>query len=157
MEEKHINNKDSEYFIDKFGRKIKNNLKPIEKGQKLSSSTKEKIGAGIREAWKKKRAKQQFSDIVREVASNPELYEKAVKKKPEWVESISELGITDPMAIMAAAQIIRAMTGDTRAFDAVRKAGWGEDINISGDMNIFNGGKVEIEVVNPKHKIDDIP
>ena len=147
-----VNNKNSEFFIDKHGRKIKNNLKPIEKGQKLSEETRQRIGDGIREAWKKKRAKQQFSDIVREVASNPELYDKAVKKKPEWADAISEMGITDPMAIMAAAQIIRAMTGDTRAFDAVRKAGWGEDINISGDMNIFNGGKVEIEIVKSKHK-----
>ena len=147
-----VNNKNSEFFIDKHGRKIKNNLKPIEKGQKLSEETRQRIGDGIRESWKKKRAKQQFSDIVREVASNPELYDKAVKKKPEWADAISETGITDPMAIMAAAQIIRAMTGDTRAFDAVRKAGWGEDINISGDMNIFNGGKVEIEIVKSKHK-----
>lgn len=147
-----VNNKNSEFFIDKFGRKIRNNLKPIEKGQKLSEETRQRIGDGIREAWKKKRAKQQFSDIVREVAANPELYEKAVKKKPEWVETISEMGITDPMAVMVAVQILKAISGDTRAFDAVRKAGWGEDINISGDMNIFNGGKVEIEIIKSKHK-----
>lgn len=147
-----VNNKNSEFFIDKHGRKIRNNLKPIEKGQKLSEETRQRIGDGIRESWKKKRAKQQFSDIVREVAANPELYEKAVKKKPEWVETISEMGITDPMAVMVAVQILKAISGDTRAFDAVRKAGWGEDINISGDMNIFNGGKVEIEIVKSKLK-----
>ena len=147
-----VNNKDSEFFIDKHGRKIKNNLKPIEEGQKLPEETRQRIGDGIREAWKKKRAKQQFSDIVREVAANPELYEKAVKKKPEWADAISEMGTTDPMAVMVAVQVLKAVSGDTRAFDAVRKAGWGEDINISGDMNIFNGGKVEIEIVKPKHK-----
>lgn len=97
-----------------------------------------------------------MSEIIREVLSNPDVMESIIKgtgqKPPYWDMLPERTGLT----AIVIAQMLKAMGGDTAAFSALSKYGFGEKIQID-TSDFYNAKSIDIHVVDtPKFLEDEI-
>ncbi len=95
-----------------------------------------------------------LSETIREILGNEELLETIMSKsdkKPIYWDSLPKK--TGAAAIVVA-QLLKAMGGDTNAFSALSRYGFGEKVQMSVS-DFYRTNKLEIEVVNPEQIGDD--
>lgn len=72
-----------------------------------------------------------LSTIVQEILSDEELFEKILsttKNKPGWLDHIPNKNAANAIVT---AMTVRAMSGDHRAAEWIRRTGWGEKLDLT--------------------------
>ena len=92
-----------------------------------------------------------MSETIREIVSDPKLMEaiiKAAESDPEFKKPIYWDALTEKNGIsaMVIAQMLKAMGGDTPAFVALSKYGFGEKVQMEVS-DFYRADRIEIEVV----------
>lgn len=77
-----------------------------------------------------------LSTLIQNLLGDPVLADKIFKKKPAWFEVLPEKNGAEAMV---GAVLARAMDGDARSFDVLRRAGY-------GDKLAFIGGDGDVEL-----------
>lgn len=90
-----------------------------------------------------------MSEAIREVLADPEVMKAIMKntdkKPPYWDMMPTKNGIT----AIVIAQMLKAMGGDTAAFTALSKFGFGEKVQMEVS-DFYRTGAIEISIVQPK-------
>ena len=71
-----------------------------------------------------------LSTIVHRVLGDEKLLNKAYNRKPEWLASLPDKNLAFAMVM---AMAMKAASGDEKAFTALRKAGYGDKLDLSAD------------------------
>ena len=89
--------------------------------------------------------------IVREILNDDELIDKVVANQPEyWGRLPSKSG----GYIIATVMMVKAMGGDIRAAEWIRKTGFGDKVLLESDNGFFQKSEFTIQVV-PSKQLDD--
>lgn len=95
--------------------------------------------------------------IVREILNDEEIVDLVVSNQPEWWEKLKTKGIPkNPGYIISTVQTIKAMGGDAKAADWIRKTGWGDKVMLESEDGFFQKSEFTIQVVPPKHLEESI-
>lgn len=88
-----------------------------------------------------------LSTVVKDLMADPKLMDKIIKKKPDWWPKVKNKRAAD---ITTIAMIASATGGDHRAYNALRKAGWGDKLDLrSGDRPIKQVAIFQMTVAPP--------
>lgn len=149
-------------------------LTPRERGLKSLLENKYKKGHKFTKAEIKKRSETQarkraerkskriFADSVKKVLGNEHLVDLMLKNKPDWMQALEyELDedgkmLIDPIDVMTAVQVAKALQGNTKAYEALRKSGWGDQLTIDLSASVFSSQGIDIEVVDTKRNDDAV-
>lgn len=132
------------------------NLVPFKKGHKLTKEQRKKQAESLSKTLAEKKSKRIFADSVKKVLGNERLVDLMLNKKPEWMKALEyELDkdgkmLIDPIDVMTAVQVAKALQGNTKAYEALRKSGWGDQLTIDLSASVFSSQGIDIEVVDPK-------
>jgi len=85
--------------------------------------------------------------IIREVLDDDELVDKVVQNQPEWW---GRLPVKNAGYIMSTVMTIKAMGGDIKAAEWVRKTGFGDKVMLESDNGFFERDSFTIQVVPAK-------
>jgi hypothetical protein len=72
-----------------------------------------------------------MSTLVKKLLDDPELADKVITKKPSWWDNLPNKNLGEAVAI---AMAIAAINGESRAANWIRKTGWGDKLNVEGDI-----------------------
>ena len=90
--------------------------------------------------------------IVREILNDDEIVDLVVSNQPEWWEKLKTKGIPkNPGYIISTVQTIKAMGGDAKAADWIRKTGWGDKVMLENDDGFFSKTNFTIQVLPSEH------
>lgn len=89
--------------------------------------------------------------IIREILDDDELVDKVVQNQPDWW---SRLPVKNAGYIMSTVMTIKAMGGDIKAAEWVRKTGFGDKVMLESDTGFFQRDTFTIQVV-PSKQLDD--
>lgn len=109
---------------------------------------KEISGRGAATSRKRKKELRDWSVKVRELLADPEIAQLMLnqKKLPTWLNVLEEPTAGD---IIVATLMAKAMTGDVRAVEELRKMGFGDKVTIDAGESFFNRDTLKLEIVNP--------
>lgn len=128
----------------------------FKKGHKLTKEQRKKQSESLSKTLAEKKSKRIFADSVKKVLGNERLVDLMLNKKPEWMKALEyELDkdgkmLIDPIDVMTAVQVAKALQGNTKAYEALRKSGWGDQLTIDLSASVFSSQGIDIEVVDPK-------
>lgn len=89
--------------------------------------------------------------IVREILDDDELVDKVIANQPEyWGRLPSKNG----SYIISTVMMVKAMGGDIRAAEWIRKTGFGDKVQLDTDQGFFGKSEFTIQVV-PSKQLDD--
>ena len=98
---------------------------------------------------KDKKTAAMMSEAIREILSDEEMMknimDSSTKKPIYWDMLPKKNGVT----AIVVAQMLKAMAGDTSAFTALSRFGFGEKVQMEVS-DFYRANKIDIEVVNPK-------
>lgn len=98
-----------------------------------------------------KRKPKNLDKILREILDDDELVDKVVQNQPDWW---SRLPVKNAGYIMSTVMTIKAMGGDIKAAEWVRKTGFGDKVTLESDDGFFAKESFTIQVV-PSKQLDD--
>lgn len=91
--------------------------------------------------------------IVREILSDDSLVDKVIANQPEYW---NKLPAKNGGYILATVMMVKAMGGDIKAADWIRKTGYGDKVLLESDTGFFQKSDFTIQVLPSKHKELDI-
>ena len=118
-----------------------NNLKKFEPGDKR-----------INRAGRPKGVKS-WGTIVQTMLADEALLDKLVKNKPSYWNDLEQKNAAN---LIVATMLVKAMSGDQKAADWLRKTGFGDKLVHELEDGFFEKQKLTIEIVQPKHDTSDI-
>lgn len=98
---------------------------------------------------KDKKTAAMMSETIREVLSDEDMMKAIMKnstKKPVYWDMLPK---KDGITAMVVAQMLKAMGGDTSAFTALSRFGFGEKVQMEVS-DFYRANKIDIEIVNPQ-------
>ena len=98
---------------------------------------------------KDKKTAAMMSETIRELLSDEDLMNNVMSqtdKKPIYWNALTK---KDGISAIVMAQLIKAMGGDTTAFTALARYGFGEKVQMSVS-DFYRDNKIEIEIANPE-------
>ena len=98
---------------------------------------------------KDKKTAAMMSEAIRDILSDPELMQAIMDnstKKPVYWDMLPK---KDGITAIVVAQMLKAMAGDTSAFTALSKFGFGEKVQMEVS-DFYRANKIDIQVVNPE-------
>ena len=133
-------------------------LKNLEKARAAQKEKREKAkaekeaGIYVAPVVKPKRPRN-LDKIVREILSDDDLIDKVVANQPEyWQRLPSKSG----GYIIATVMMVKAMGGDIKAAEWIRKTGFGDKVLLESDNGFFQKSEFTIQVVPSQHLDDGI-
>lgn len=89
-----------------------------------------------------------WSVKVRELLGDPEIAQLMLnqKKLPKWLNVLDNPSAAD---VIVATLIAKAMTGDIRAVEELRKLGFGDKVVIDAGQSFFTKNALKLEIVSP--------
>lgn len=97
-----------------------------------------------------KKKPKNLDKIVREILADEELVDLVVANQPEWWNKVP---VKNAGYILATVQAIKAMGGDAKAADWIRKTGFGDKVMLESDNGFFQKSEFTIQVV-PSAQLD---
>ncbi len=93
-----------------------------------------------------------WSQQVRRMLSDPDLTATMInqRKMPKWINAFdTEAGqLPTPSEVIAATLMAKAMTGDVRAIEELRKMGFGDKVTLDAGESFFNKSALKLEIVD---------
>ncbi len=130
-------------------------LKNLEKARAASKKKREEIKARkeageIIPAPPKKRPKN-LDKIIRDILDDETLVDKVIQNQPEYW---NKLPAKNGGYIIATVMMVKAMGGDIKAAEWIRKTGFGDKVLLESDNGFFQRDQFTIQVV-PSKQLDD--
>jgi hypothetical protein len=129
-------------------------LNQLEKGRATSKLKREQRKAekeaGIFVSPPKKRPKN-LDKIIRDILDDDTLVDKVIQNQPEYWQ---RLPAKNGGYIIATVMMVKAMGGDIKAAEWIRKTGFGDKVMLETDNGFFSKSEFTIQVV-PSKKLDD--
>lgn len=117
---------------------------------------KQMAGRGASTSRRRKSELKDWSSKVRQLLSNPDLTATMInqKKLPKWFNGLDyeEGDMPTPAEVIAASLMAKAMQGDVRAIEELRKMGFGDKVTIDAGESFFNKQSLKLEIVNPNEE-----
>lgn len=130
--------------------------KNLEKARAAAKEKREAVKAekeaGIYVAPRPKKPKN-LDKIIREILDDDTLVDKVVQNQPEWW---GRLPVKNAGYIMSTVMTIKAMGGDIKAAEWVRKTGFGDKVMLESENGFFERDSFTIQVVPSKQLQDGI-
>ena len=130
--------------------------KQLEKARAIKKANAEKAkaqkDAGVYVPPKPKRPRN-LDRIVREIMNDDELVDIVVANQPEWWSKIPHKNVG---YIMSTVMAVKAMGGDIKAAEWIRKTGFGDKVQLETDNGFFAKTDFTIQVVPSKTLEDGI-
>lgn len=112
---------------------------------------------GAASSRKRKSELKDWSSKVRQLLSNTDLTATMINqnKLPKWFNGLDydEGDMPTPAEVIAASLMAKAMQGDVRAIEELRKMGFGDKVTIDAGESFFNKSALKLEIVNPNEEI----
>lgn len=130
--------------------------KQLEKARAVAKEKREKqkamqeAGTFVPEPRKPKRPRN-LDKIVREILDDDELVDKVIQNQPEYW---GRLPTKNGSYIIATVMMVKAMGGDIKAAEWIRKTGYGDKVHLDTDNGFFSKSEFTIQVV-PAKQLDD--
>lgn len=131
-------------------RLLKNLEKAREASKKKRAEIKEAKEAGTYVPAPKKRPRN-LDKIVREILDDDSLVDKVIQNQPEYW---GKLPTKNGGYIIATVMMVKAMGGDIKAAEWIRKTGFGDKVLLESDNGFFQKDQFTIQVV-PSKQLDD--
>lgn len=129
-------------------------LKNLEKARAAAKEKRELVKAqkeaGTYQPPAKKRPRN-LDRIVREILDDEELVDKVISNQPEYW---NRLPTKNGSYIIATVMMVKAMSGDIKAAEWIRKTGFGDKVLLESDNGFFSKSEFLIQVV-PSKQLDD--
>lgn len=93
-----------------------------------------------------------WGTIVQSMLSDEELINKIVKNKPSYWDSLEQ---KNAASAIVATMIVKAISGQKDAAEWLRKTGFGDKFIHEVEDGFFEKQKLTIEIVQPKHAVDE--
>lgn len=109
-------------------------------------------GKGKERNKKKTKELKDWSIKVRTLLEDKELTATMLnrKKLPKWLNPLMDgEEMPTPSEVIAATLMAKAMTGDVRAIEELRKMGFGDKVTIDAGQSFFNKEAIKLEIVHP--------
>lgn len=130
--------------------------KQLEKARETRKANLEKAKAdkeaGIYVPPKPKRPRN-LDKIVREIINDDELVDLVVANQPEWW---SKIPVKNVGYIMSTVMAVKAMGGDIKAAEWIRKTGFGDKVLLESDNGFFQKSEFTIQVLPSKQLEESI-
>lgn len=128
----------------------------LEKARAVAKEKREKKKAdkeaGIEvETQRTKKRPKNLDKIVREILDDDELVDKVIQNQPEYW---SRLPAKNGGYILATVMMVKAMGGDIKAAEWIRKTGFGDKVLLESDNGFFQKTDFTIKVI-PSQTSDD--
>lgn len=114
-------------------------------------------------AWttnKKRKELKDWSRKVRELLSDRELTATMIsqKKMPKWFNALDDDSgkLPTPAEVICATLMAKAMAGDVRAIQELRKMGYGDNITIDAGESFFSKGALKLEIIDTDSKTKEL-
>lgn len=132
-------------------------LKNLEKARAASKAKREAVKAAqdagqILPAPQKKRPRN-LDKIVREILDDDTLVDKVISNQPEYW---NRLPAKNGGYILATVMMVKAMGGDIKAAEWIRKTGFGDKVLLETDNGFFQRDQFTIQVIPSKELNDGI-
>ncbi len=111
-----------------------NNLIPFEKGKSGNPKGRPK---GVKN----------WSTIIQQLLADEALIDKVVKTKPSYWDDLPNQNAANAIVVT---MIVKAIQGDQKAADWLRKSGFGDKLTHEFEDGLFQSTKIEVEIVKPK-------
>lgn len=99
----------------------------------------------------KARRPRNLDKIVREILEDDELVDLVVQNQPEWWSKLQLAGKPKTVSyIMSTVMAVKAMGGDIKAAEWIRKTGFGDKVMLEDTGGFFNRSEFTISVVPSK-------
>lgn len=127
-------------------------LKNLEKARAASKKKREEIKA-LKEAGeyvepvRQKKRPRNLDKIVREILDDDELVDKVIQNQPEYW---NRLPAKNGSYIIGTVMMVKAMGGDIKAAEWIRKTGYGDKVLLDTDNGFFTKSDFVIQVVPAK-------
>ena len=134
-----------------------NNLKNLEKAREASKKKREEVNAlketgdYTPEPRKPKRPKH-LDRIVREILDDDTLVDKVIQNQPEYWK---RLPAKNGGYIISTVMMVKAMGGDIKAAEWIRKTGFGDRVQLETDNGFFAKTDFTIQVI-PSKTLSDV-
>lgn len=135
-------------------------LAQLEKGRAKAKANREAAARGEPvvekplETYKRPPKKPRNLDkIVREILSDDSLVDKVIANQPEYW---NRLPAKNGGYILATVMMVKAMGGDIKAADWIRKTGFGDKVLLESDNGFFQKSDFTIQVLPSKHSDESI-
>lgn len=117
---------------------------------KFAIDNKEMTRKSGKNSVKKRRELKDWSIKVRELLGDPEIAQLMLNQKrlPKWLNVLEEPTAAD---VIVATLMAKAMTGDVRAVEELRKMGFGDKVVIDAGQSFFNKNALKLEIIAPDH------
>lgn len=131
-------------------------LKNLEKARAASKKKREEIAAKkeageyVPETIRQKRPKH-LDRIVREILNDDTLVDKVIQNQPEYWK---RLPAKNGGYIISTVMMVKAMGGDIKAAEWIRKTGFGDKVQLETDNGFFSKTDFTIQVI-PSKTLDD--
>lgn len=120
----------------------------------------EMAAKGAKTSNRKKKELKDWSIKVRKLLNNPDLTATMINQKrlPKWFNGLEyeEGDMPTPAEVIAATLMAKAMQGDVRAIEELRKMGFGDKITLDTADSFFNKASLQLEIVNPNEKTKEM-
>lgn len=133
-------------------------LKNLEKARAAQKKKREEVkslkeaGEYVPEVRKPKRPRN-LDKIVREILDDDELVDKVIQNQPEYW---GRLPAKNGAYIISTVMMVKAMGGDIKAAEWIRKTGFGDKVQLETDTGFFGKSEFTIQVVPAKQLNDGI-
>lgn len=133
-------------------------IKQLEKARAVAKKKKEErlalreAGQYVPETRKAKRPKN-LDRIIRDILDDDTLVDKVIQNQPEYW---NRLPAKNGAYIIATVMMVKAMGGDIRAAEWIRKSGYGDKVQLETDNGFFAKDEFTIKVLPAKQLEDGI-
>lgn len=131
--------------------------KNLEKARAAAKEKREAIKAakeaGLPIPEPKKKRPRNLDKIVREILDDDDLVDKVISNQPEYW---SRLPTKNGAYIISTVMMVKAMGGDIKAAEWIRKTGFGDKVQLETDNGFFGKSEFTIQVVPAKELGDGI-
>jgi hypothetical protein len=132
-------------------------LKNLEKARAASKKKREERKAAIERGEvipePPKKRPRNLDKIVREILDDDELVDKVISNQPEYW---NRLPTKNGGYIIATVMMVKAMGGDIKAAEWIRRTGFGDKVLLESDNGFFSRDQFTIQVVPAKQLEDGI-
>lgn len=129
-------------------------LENLRKAREIAKAKREeikrKVDAGeleLSEVQRKPKRPKNLDKIVREILDDETIIDKVVQNQPEYW---SRLPSKNGGYVIATVMMVKAMGGDIKAAEWIRKTGYGDKVLLESDNGFFNKSEFTIHVVPTK-------
>lgn len=126
-------------------------LKNLEKARAAQKQKREAIAAGEIFPEPVRKRPKNLDRIIREILDDDGLVDKVIQNQPEYW---NKLPAKNGGYIIATVMMVKAMGGDIKAAEWIRKTGFGDKVLLETDNGFFQRDQFTIQVV-PAQQLDD--